>query len=168
MVLGRCWAKLMSGQVVMTWMEGSLKRSRGSILGGADIPHLGPALSLRLQNLTLGSDLQNLLLETQSAFLIRDLALSCLLHGRSELPPVSNGDLNGIDVPGQSLLSVYVIKDVPPESFFIHPSFLRICPCSFQEGPNLRKGPFGFIEPSLASSFRTTLHTHRHTHTVCP
>ena len=145
MVLGRCWAKLMSGRVMMTRTEGSLKRSGGYILGGADIPHMGPAQSLGLQNLTLGSDLQNLLLETQPAFLIRDLALSCVLHGRSELPPVSNGDSNGIDIPGQSLLPGYVIKDLPPESFFIHPSFLRICPRSFQAGPNLREGPFDFI-----------------------
>ena len=135
----------MSGRVMITRTEGSLKRSGGYILGGADIPHMGPAQSLGLQNLTLGSDLQNLLLETQPAFLIRDLALSCILYGRSELPLVSNGDLNGIDIPGQSLLPVYVIKDLPPEAFFIHPSFLRICPRSFQEGPNLRKGPFGFI-----------------------
>ena len=61
--IGWCWAKLMSGRVVMTRTEGSLKRSGGYILGGADIPHLGPAQSLGLQNLTLGSDLQNLLLE---------------------------------------------------------------------------------------------------------
>ena len=57
----------------------------------------------------------------------------------------SNGDLNGIDIPGQRLLPGYVTKDLPLESFFIHPSFLRICPRSFQEGPNLREGPFDFI-----------------------
>ena len=66
-VLGRRRARLTLGRAVMTRTQRSLERRGGRSWGGADISHPGPAQSLGLQNLTLGSDPQNLLLETQAS-----------------------------------------------------------------------------------------------------